>query len=578
MVHAGVLGALLAASAGVSAQTVFLETFGNTATRSSSSYVPSTSGAGAVSYYKYADPTARVSGGNLDHQRELEDGYYAVINPQNLLDPLPPSASTSQTGRWWDDYLPAGTTYTSVRDHTGDGGAVLVVNAGNTVNHVYRRLVTLVPGTTYDFTAWTYYVLNPGQTQLSLRQPNDSATLASSPLYTVVDSDTRRVWVQRTWKFTVPANCGNNTQYAAAFSNLSRVTRGNDLFIDDISLTATTVTAGATVAPCGNDSVQPTVTTEPDFATTLAGTAVLINVASNDRSSNAAGAPLGAPHFNAGTTSPAHGTVSIVDGQVRYTPNPGFTGTDTFTYEICTTASTAYPTASCRVETVTVNVLGVTTTPDAASTTTNTPTTINVRSNDASSHPDLAPLATPTTVTPPANGTVTWVDGNALYAPNTGFNGTDTFTYQVCTTGTPSACSAATTVTVTVTPTVATTPDTASTAPNTPVSINVLANDSSTAPLGTPTTVGPPANGTVSWVNGQAVYTPTPGFTGTDTFTYQVCTTNTPAVCSLPTTVTVTVAAPAPVPADAPWALAALSLGIAAFAARRARRAARRDH
>lgn len=65
--------------------------------------------------------------------------------------------------------------------------------------------------------------------------------------------------------------------------------------------------------------------------------------------------------------------------------------------------------------------------------------------------------------------------------------------------------------------------DAATTPNNTAVTLNVLGNDSD--PDGdalTITGVGTAANGTTAIQNGKIVYTPKPGFSGTDTFTYTV--------------------------------------------------------
>ncbi|GGQ17775.1 Ig-like domain-containing protein [Streptosporangium pseudovulgare] len=64
--------------------------------------------------------------------------------------------------------------------------------------------------------------------------------------------------------------------------------------------------------------------------------------------------------------------------------------------------------------------------------------------------------------------------------------------------------------------------DTATTAPGTAVNVPVLANDTATAP--TISGVTKPANGTATISGGNVVYTPDPGFSGTDTFTYTVTT------------------------------------------------------
>ncbi|PSK67813.1 hypothetical protein B0E53_00284 [Micromonospora sp. MH33] len=84
--------------------------------------------------------------------------------------------------------------------------------------------------------------------------------------------------------------------------------------------------------------------------------------------------------------------------------------------------------------------------------------------------------------------------------------------------------------------------DTATTIQNKAVSVPVLANDVATSP--TLSNVTTPSNGTATVSGGNIVYTPAPGFAGTDTFAYTITT-----ACGTSTaTVTVTVACdPTPV-------------------------------
>ena len=135
----------------------------------------------------------------------------------------------------------------------------------------------------------------------------------------------------------------------------------------------------------------------------------------------------------------------------------------------------------------------------------------------------------------PSNGTaIVNPDGTYSYTPSAGFTGTDAFAYTVCAPGgTP--CSTAT-VTITVagipTPPILTTP-------NAPVQ-DLLAVPGSTPPGSVFTVVTPPQHGIVDLKPaGEFVYTPNPGFSGTDQFSYQVCV---PGASVCPTaTVTITV-------------------------------------
>ena len=71
-------------------------------------------------------------------------------------------------------------------------------------------------------------------------------------------------------------------------------------------------------APVAND----------DSATTAYETAVVVDVLAND--SDADGDALSIKSM----TNPAHGTVSKENGELKYTPKSGFSGTDTFNYTV----------------------------------------------------------------------------------------------------------------------------------------------------------------------------------------------------------------------------------------------------
>src|SRR2546425_8160337 len=124
------------------------------------------------------------------------------------------------------------------------------------------------------------------------------------------------------------------------------------------------------------------------------------------------------------------------------------------------------------------------------------------------------------------------------------FNGTDSFTYTVKDSATPAAVSNLATVTVTVTavndPQVAVS-DTATTAEDTAVNISVRANDTD-PDVGDTLTVNSVTQGTNGTVainaDGTVKYTPNLNFNGTDSFTYTVKDSATPAAVSNVATVT----------------------------------------
>jgi hypothetical protein len=105
----------------------------------------------------------------------------------------------------------------------------------------------------------------------------------------------------------------------------------------------------------GTAAYAQTVSAANDAASTTVGTAVTINVTANDSIENGATAvTVSAP---AATTNGANAVSGL---NIVYTPNAGFTGTDTFTYELCGTfPSEEYgggDTRVCDTASVSVNV------------------------------------------------------------------------------------------------------------------------------------------------------------------------------------------------------------------------------
>ena len=210
-----------------------------------------------------------------------------------------------------------------------------------------------------------------------------------------------------------------------------------------------------------------------------------------------------------------------------------------FIYEVCDEL------AACDTAQVTVTVsapdaneMPPTAVADNSNTRQDTPIEIVVLTNDF--EPDGGPLdITPQTNTPTTAGGVFSVSNNVItYIPAPGFVGTDTFMYEVC--DRSGACDTAI-VTVQVIsedsdPIPTAVGDGAATQEDTPVVIDVVDND--THPddemlMILEFTDG--ANGTVALDDGgtpddpsddQLIYTPDPGFTGQDVFTYTITDSN----------------------------------------------------
>ncbi|CAA9275684.1 MAG: RTX toxins and related Ca2+-binding proteins [uncultured Acidimicrobiales bacterium] len=229
--------------------------------------------------------------------------------------------------------------------------------------------------------------------------------------------------------------------------------------------------------------------------------------------------------LSAGSASaPANGTVALnADGSFTYTANPGFLGTDTFTYVVSDGQG------ATDVGQVTITVVAVNRAPvagdDTYTTNRNTALTLaapGVLANDTD--PDGNPLSAGS-ATAPAHGTVTLAaNGSFTYLPSSNFVGSDGFTYVVSDGqgGTDSG-----TVSITVNNPPVAGDDTYTSNKNTSLTVpapGVLAND--TDADGNPLSAGSastPANGSVTLsATGSFTYTPNPEFVGTDSFTYVV--------------------------------------------------------
>ncbi len=285
-----------------------------------------------------------------------------------------------------------------------------------------------------------------------------------------------------------------------------------------------------TVGPVEDD--EPVAT--GDSATTDEDTATDVDVLAND---------TGDDLTISNVSDPANGTAEVVGGEIRYTPDANFNGTDTFTYRACNDAN---PPECSEPATVTMTVSAVNDAPEAdddtAETDEDTSRLIDVLANDSDVEPGTLTI---TDLSDPANGTVQVRQGGQVrYTPDPNFSGSDSFTYRA---SDGDASSAPATVRITVRA-VNDAPDanadSASTNEDTSRLVDVLANDTDVdSGALTISNVSDPANGTAEVQGGQVRYTPDPDFNGTDTFTYRACDNGTPSQCSGPATVTITVGA-----------------------------------
>ncbi|MFV8439114.1 tandem-95 repeat protein [Vibrio owensii] len=222
--------------------------------------------------------------------------------------------------------------------------------------------------------------------------------------------------------------------------------------------------------------------------------------------------------IDSATVPEEQGTVAIVDGELVFTPAEDFNGEATITYVVTDGELTDEATVS-----VTVNPVNDAPVANDDSTTTDedTPVTIDVLLNDTDVDGDTLTIVNASV--PADQGTVEIVDGKLVFTPAEDFNGEATITYVV----TDGELTDEATVSVTVNP-VNDAPvandDSTTTDEDTPVTIDVLPNDSD-VDGDTLTIVNasvPAEQGTVEIVDGKLVFTPAENFNGDATISYTV--------------------------------------------------------
>ena len=287
----------------------------------------------------------------------------------------------------------------------------------------------------------------------------------------------------------------------------------------------------------------------PDNPVTIKNIAIAILVKVNDYDPN--GDPLSMPVI---TVAPTCGTATVNgNGTIAFVPNNNFVGTCTFIYQVCDTGREPN---LCDTALVTIKVLATPIPNNRPPSAVNDAFIANVNqqlsnasvaAND--SDPDTGQTLTFTALSQPTKGFLSFNStGTFSYFPQVNFVGMDSFRYKVCDNGTPSLCDTAMVYINYITaPTQNLAPialnDAVKTSSNTPININVLANDKDPngTPLSNPTILTQPSCGVASLNEGGSIwFVPNTNFVGTCSFTYSICDNGSPNLCST-ATVTVTV-------------------------------------
>jgi cellulose biosynthesis protein BcsQ len=218
------------------------------------------------------------------------------------------------------------------------------------------------------------------------------------------------------------------------------------------------------------------------------------------------------------TAQPEHGSLvfgSDFDrsGELTYTPDADFTGTDSFTFVLNDGVMDSAPaTVSLNMTPNHVPIADIksVTTPE------DTPVVINLTGTDPDGDTVVYGV-----VTVPSHGGLSGTAPNLTYMPNKNFSGPDSFTFKV-NDGTDD--SAITTVSIAITP--ANDPPVAnnidiSAMEDMPIPVTLAGTDPDGDPL-TYSILTKPANGILSGTGPNLSYTPNANFNGLDSFTFRV--------------------------------------------------------
>jgi len=221
------------------------------------------------------------------------------------------------------------------------------------------------------------------------------------------------------------------------------------VFVYFIQVCALTTPPGCETTTLTVTVTDPALATNPpvannDLAITEEGSAIIINVLANDQPGvpNTLAKALTPPPSS--ISAPSNGTAVLNGNNIEYTPNAGFTGTDSFSYQICD-ASTICATATVFIDVYPVGIGNlVLAADDYAVTNGITPVSGSVLSNDT----QLSGVAL-TTVTNPGTYAIAGLgslllnaDGTYTFTPIAGAEGTASFPYTVA--GTDGATASAT--------------------------------------------------------------------------------------------------------------------------------------
>lgn len=279
---------------------------------------------------------------------------------------------------------------------------------------------------------------------------------------------------------------------------------GSDSFtfkVNDGVLESPPATVTITIAPV-NDAPVAT----PRTAATKEDTPVAVLLAGTDVEGNTLSFAI--------VAGPANGTLSGSPPNVTYTPKANFNGADSFAFRV--NDGTSNSTAA----TVGITVSAVNDAPVAISRSISTGRNTAVAATLTGADPDGNPLSY-AVLSNPASGTLSGTPPNLTYTPNSGYTGSDSFTFRA---SDGTANSGTATITISVTNTnrgPSAHPKSVTTMPKKTVAVVLSGSDPDSNPLSY-RIVTAPENGTLTGTPPNLTYTPKAKWSGEDRFTFVV--------------------------------------------------------
>ena len=245
--------------------------------------------------------------------------------------------------------------------------------------------------------------------------------------------------------------------------------------------------------------------------------------------------PNGDPLTFQVTAGPSSGTLTGSGASRTYTPNAGFSGSDSFGYTVTDTAT------GLVSNTATVSIT-VTPAPVANSQSVIANLGVATAITLTSTYPNGDPL-TFQVIAGPSSGTLTGSGASRTYTPNSGFSGSDSFAFTATDTTTGLVSNTAT-VSITVTPAPVASSQTVTANQGVAKAITLASTDPNGDPL-TFQVIAGPSSGTLTGSGASRTYTSNSGFSGSDSFRFTATDTATGLVSNA-ATVSITVT-PGPV-------------------------------